>query len=281
MFSHARPAATTFSFAPSLEPRLLYPSAWAGLHLAGAPTAFLSPIPFSLACWSVPDFLQHPIFSFSHSVVLVAATASHRRQSSPPGGQRPARLSIALPPRVKGSGGHQGTRGMKIIAWSVCTVVRALSLVHQGHGRGSPRTHTPRPAAVASCAMEPSNGVISQHTVDAELRIGVRMVLSPTEAAQLGLARRALLPGGRGLESVALDGARGGQWWSHEWRRLLALLLVGQQGLSHLGLDSPLSGMKYRKRGLFSRGRPVPPPSSPSILLGRHNSLALISAARC
>lgn len=81
-------------------------------------------------------------------------------------------------------------------------------------------THTPRPAAVASCAMEPSNGVISQHTVDAELRIGVRMVLSPTEAAQLGLARRALLPGGRGLESVALDGARGGQWWSHEWRWL-------------------------------------------------------------
>lgn len=105
------------------------------------PTASLSPILISLACWSVPDFLQHPIFSSSHSVVLVAATASHRRQSSPPGGQRPARLSIALPPCAKGSGGHQGTRGMKIIAWSVCTVVRALSRVHQGHGRGSPRTH--------------------------------------------------------------------------------------------------------------------------------------------
>lgn len=106
------------------------------------PTASLSPMVNPLAWWSVPGSLQHPVFSYSYPVVSVAATASHRRQSSPRSGQRPARLSIALPPCVKGSGGHQGTRGMKIIAWSVCTVVRALSRVHQGHGCGSPRTHT-------------------------------------------------------------------------------------------------------------------------------------------
>lgn len=124
--------------------------------------------------------------------------------------------------------------------------------------------------------MEPSNGVVSQHTGDAELRMGVRItVLSATEAAQPGLVKRALLPGGRDWEAQCGTGhgvvsggpASGGG--SNERRLVVVVLLVGPRGLSHLGLCSPLSRNEVLEVWfVFAR------PSRPAALITEYSSRA-------
>lgn len=117
VLSHACPAAPTRTPAPASH------------------TVFFRTLRSHAPLYGCPRLLTQPtIYLFLSIGASGHLSLSPDGDPSPRGGQRPARLSTAPPPRVKGRGGHQGRRGMKIITWSVCTVVRVLSRVYQGHG---------------------------------------------------------------------------------------------------------------------------------------------------